>query len=110
MKHLFTSLFLFLATALTAQDFMMQGWYWDYPSAGCTGGVSQKWAPVLQSKVNTLADAGFSFVWLPPSSKGGGGCSVGYDPKDLYDLGTYGDTRMGSRAQFNSLVSAINSA
>lgn len=110
IKFVFTTTALFFSLLISAQDFMLQGWYWDYPSSACTNGVSEKWAPVLQSKVSTLADAGFSYIWLPPSSKGGGECSVGYDPKDLYDLGSYGSTRLGSRSQFNSLMTAINSS
>ncbi len=94
--------------ALNAQDFMMQGWYWDYPSENC-GGLGIKWAANLQSRATTLGNAGFTYVWLPPPAKGGGECSVGYDPKDLYDLGDYGATRFGTRAQLNSLISALQS-
>lgn len=93
--------------AVTAQDFMFQGWYWDYPSTPC-GGTSSKWATILQSKASALGNAGFTYAWLPPPAKGGGECSVGYDPKDLYDLGDHGPTRFGSRAQLNSLISALN--
>lgn len=93
---------------LNAQDFMLQGWYWDYPSANC-GGLNTKWAVNLQTKVSALRNAGFTHVWLPPPAKGGSECSVGYDPKDLYDLGDYGPTRFGSRAQLDGLIAALQS-
>ncbi|WP_367389279.1 alpha-amylase family glycosyl hydrolase [Lewinella sp. LCG006] len=91
---------------LNAQDFMLQGWYWDYPSANC-GGLNTKWAVNLQTQASTLGNAGFTYVWLPPPAKGGSECSVGYDPKDLYDLGDFGPTRFGSRAQLDGLISAL---
>lgn len=93
---------------LSAQDFMMQGWYWDYPSANC-GGLNTKWAVNLQTQANTMGNAGFTYVWLPPPAKGGSECSVGYDPKDLYDLGDFGPTRFGSRAQLDGLIAALQS-
>lgn len=96
---------LLFSSLIYAQDFMMQAWYWDYPSQNCGG--STKWATTLSGKVTTLDNAGFTYVWLPPPAKGGSECSVGYDPKDLYDLGDYGSTRLGSRAQLNSLISAL---
>ena len=106
MQRLLLLVFFLIAGQLTAQDFMLQGWYWDYPSQNC-GGLSTKWAPHLQAKAAALGNAGFTYVWLPPPAKGGSECSVGYDPKDLYDLGDYGSTRLGSRAQLNSLISAL---
>lgn len=106
MRQLLLLIFVVGGNLAFAQDFMLQGWYWDYPSQNC-GGLSTKWAAHLESQVNTLSNTGFTFVWLPPPAKGGSECSVGYDPKDLYDLGDYGDTRYGSRAQLNSLLSAL---
>lgn len=91
-----------------AQDFMMQAWYWDYPSQNCTP-QSNKWAAQLSTKASTLGNAGFTYVWLPPPTKGGSECSVGYDPKDIYDLGDYGSTRMGTRAQLDNLLLALAS-
>ena len=108
MQRLLLPILFLLAGQLAAQDFMMQGWYWDYPSQNC-GGLSTKWAPHLQAKASALGNAGFTYVWLPPPAKGGSECSVGYDPKDLYDLGDYGPTRLGSRTQLNSLISALQS-
>ena len=93
------------AQNLSAQcDFMMQGWYWDYPVG---------WSSTLQTKVAGLGSAGFTYVWLPPLSRGSSGISSsGYDPKDLYDLGEYGQgpTRFGTRTNVNSIILALNSA
>ncbi len=108
MRKLLLPLLTFFAGQLLGQDFMLQGWYWDYPSQNC-GGLSTKWASHLQAKANALGSAGFTYVWLPPPAKGGSECSVGYDPKDLYDLGDFGPTRLGSRSQLNSLISALES-
>ncbi|MEM1215244.1 MAG: alpha-amylase family glycosyl hydrolase [Bacteroidota bacterium] len=93
---------------LHAQDFMLQGWYWDYPSANCSPSWPSKWAPYLQGQASALGNAGFTYVWLPPPAKGGSECSVGYDPKDLYDLGDFGDARYGSRNQLDALINALN--
>ncbi len=93
---------------MSAQDFMMQGWYWDYPKT-CNG---FNWANTLNSKANQLSDGGFTYVWLPPLSRASfGNCSNGYDPKDLYDLGEYGGgpTGFGSRTDLNNLISNLNS-
>lgn len=94
-----------------AQDFMMQGWYWDYPKDGCNG-VTNTWASVLQGQVNTLSNAGFTYVWLPPATNTSSGtCSNGYDPRDLYDLGEFsGPTGIGTRMELDNLISAFSGA
>ncbi|MFT6001245.1 MAG: hypothetical protein ACI81P_003714 [Neolewinella sp.] len=67
---------------------MLQGWYWDYDKDGCNGYLGPNWAARLNAQSTPLADAGFTFVWLPPASRASfGACSNGYDPQDLYDLG-----------------------
>ena len=105
-------LFLFFITIqlqVAAQDFMMQGWYWDYPKESC--GASDSWADVLNGKATELGDANFTFVWLPPSSRASfGACSNGYDPKDLYDLGEFGGgpTGLGTRSELDALIAALD--
>ncbi len=101
----------FIFTLGFSQDFMMQGWYWDYPKAGCNG-VSTTWASVLQGKANTLSNAGFTYIWLPPpTNTSSGSCSNGYDPRDLYDLGEFsGSTGIGSRMELDNLISAFSTA
>ncbi|MEM9917665.1 MAG: alpha-amylase family glycosyl hydrolase [Bacteroidota bacterium] len=98
----------FLSLQTNAQDFMLQGWYWDYPKT-CDGA---NWAQTLDAQAADLGNAGFTYAWLPPLSRASfGSCSNGYDPKDLYDLGEYGlgPTGFGSRADLNGLISALNS-
>ncbi len=102
------SLFTFLIISITsqAQDVLLQGWYWDYPKT-CDG---NNWSDTLNMKVNDLANAGFTHVWLPPLSRASfGNCSNGYDPKDLYDLGEYGGgaTGFGTRTQLDALISSL---
>ncbi len=90
-----------------AQDFMLQGWYWNYPGTA-DGHV---WADTLNAKAQELANAGFTYVWLPPLSRASfGQTSNGYDPKDLFDLGEFGGgpTRFGTRTDLNDLIAAFN--
>ena len=95
----------FLASSIQAQDVMMQAWYWDYPTT-----VSGKtFMANLAERAEELGDAGFTQMWLPPLSKGsGGGFSVGYDVRDYYDLGDYGNARWGNRSHLTSAISAFN--
>lgn len=94
-----------------AQDFMMQGWYWDYPK------TTQEacWADTLRFKASELGHSGFTGIWLPPLARASfGNSSNGYDPKDLYDYGQYGTgnvaTGFGTRAQLDNTISALNTA
>ena len=103
------ALFIFFSILpiLQAQDFMMQGWYWDYPKT-CNGA---NWADTLNAKAAEIGNAGITYVWLPPLSRASfGSCSNGYDPKDLYDLGEYGQgaTGFGTRSDVNSLITALS--
>lgn len=111
MKFLFYALMIFFLSSpfLIAQDFVLQGWYWDYP--GTEDGYV--WADTLQTRAQALADAGFTYVWLPPLSRASfGSSSNGYDPQDLYDLGeSYGGgpTRFGARSDVDNVISAFSS-
>ncbi len=90
-----------------AQQVMLQGWYWDYPKT--VDGAS--WVDTLDNRVQDLATAGFTHIWLPPLSRASfGNGSNGYDPKDLYDLGEFGGgaTGFGSRAQLDALITKMN--
>lgn len=94
----------------TAQDFMMQGWYWDYPKT--TDGAC--WADTIRLKANGLSHAGFTGIWLPPLARASfGSASNGYDPKDLYDYGEYGGggaTGFGTRAQLDAAILELSSS
>lgn len=101
-------LFVLIANTAFAQDFLMQGWYWDYPKTI----DGNNWADTLTDKAQELADAGFTYVWLPPLSRASfGSGSNGYDPQDLYDLGEYGGgaTGFGTRIDVNEVIAEFES-
>ncbi|MCB9329132.1 MAG: hypothetical protein H6572_10660 [Lewinellaceae bacterium] len=108
MRNLIVLAFLFATNLLSAQDIMMQGWYWDYPKT--TDGHS--WVDTIDQKITEMSEAGINHIWLPPLCRASfGNSSNGYDPKDLYDLGEYGlgATGFGTRAQLDNLVTKANS-
>lgn len=87
-----------------AQDFMLQAWYWDYPSVTPYGFFAQQ----LASQADAMDEAGFNWIWLPPTAKGSGGqSSIGYDTKDYYDIGDYGVARYGARRHFDWLMDSL---
>ncbi len=89
---------------LQAQQFLMQSWYWEFPKSVSS---PTNFAVTLRNQAPELAEAGFTDLWLPPLSKGsGGGFSVGYDVRDLFDLGEFGSgaTGFGTRAELDALI------
>jgi len=109
MKLSIITFFLFLSSFSIAQDVLMQGWYWDYPKTV----DGNTWADTMASKAAELGDAGITHLWLPPLSRASfGSGSNGYDPKDLYDLGEYGQgaTGYGTRTQLDASITALNNA
>ena len=106
MKNILTFVLIWSCLGMcVAQDFMLQGWYWDYPKT-CNGFT---WADTLKDKAGLLQN-NFTHVWLPPLSRASfGDCSNGYDPQDLYDLGEYGQgaTGFGTRTDVNEAISAL---
>jgi len=101
----FTLLTATFPLSLFSQDFMMQGWYWDYPKT--TGGAN--WSDTLGLKAEELGQAGFTYLWAPPLPRASFGTnSNGYDPKDLYDYGEYaGAAAYGTRSDLDSMVNAF---
>lgn len=105
LNRLLLLFLLLFSLSSPAQDILFQGWYWDYPMTQ----NNKKWLQVLENRADEIADAGFTHVWLPPLSKGsGGGFSMGYDPKDLFDLGQFGGARWGSKSHLNALMTRLN--
>ncbi|MEZ4763469.1 MAG: alpha-amylase family glycosyl hydrolase [Calditrichia bacterium] len=102
------AVFLLLQSTIIAQDFLLQGWYWDYPKTT----DNNLWADTLRLKAQELADAGFTHVWLPPLSRASfGNSSNGYDPKDLFDLGLPaggGATGFGTVTDLQNLIAEFN--
>lgn len=92
-----------------SQDFMMQGWYWDYPKPNCNGYNGPSIASDMASRAAEQKNAGFTMMWMPPMSKASfGDCSNGYDPKDLYDYGQVtGQTGLGTGSEVEAWIAAL---
>ena len=91
------------------QDFIMQGFYWNFPKTA----NHADWADTIASRAPMLSRAGFTYVWLPPFSRASYGTSSnGYDPYDLYDLGGFGlgPTGFGSDQDVAHLISAFRAS
>ena len=87
---------------------IMQAFYWDCPRLESK---EFEWWNFVKEKINTLSEAGFTALWLPPACKAAnfGGMSMGYDPYDYYDLGDIDQkgtvpTWFGSRMQLEELI------
>lgn len=88
---------------------MMQGFYWDVPAGN--------WYNLLASKAaelrNMESGQGIDRIWFPPPSKSESGpFSMGYDPYDYYDLGSYDQkgtvrTRFGTQAELKGAIAAF---
>ena len=69
----------------------------------------------LKSNAISLADAGFTAVWLPPAYKNMSPNSVGYEPYDLYDLGEFNQknstrTKYGTLSQYTAAIDACHNS
>lgn len=65
---------------------LLQAFYWNCPSLeACEG----KWLAAIQPQLSSLANDGFTAIWLPPPSKAAEWNSMGYDPYDYFDLGEF---------------------
>lgn len=86
---------------------MMQAFYWDVPAGGT-------WWNTVKSKVPSWANAGIDAIWLPPATKAQNGpFSMGYDPFDYFDFGSYNqmgstETRFGSLSEIQSLITTAH--
>lgn len=97
-----------LALAGPGGGVLMQAFYWNTPN-------TSSWWTNVNSKIAAWDAAGISAIWLPPSTKGqSGGSSMGYDPYDYFDFGTYNQmgsitTRFGNLTDLNTLISNAHS-
>jgi len=87
---------------------MMQAFYWDCPREDKR---EFEWWNYVREQVATLAQLGFTSLWLPPAHKAANisGPSMGYDPYDYYDLGEFDQkgsakTWFGSRRELLDLI------
>ncbi|MGD8779793.1 MAG: alpha-amylase family glycosyl hydrolase [Ignavibacteria bacterium] len=105
--------FLFTGKNLVAQnDVMMQAFYWEPPVDAAN--FNGSWWDTLASKANSLSEAGFTGMWVPPPSKGNWGITdMGYGLFDHYDLGNYNqkgttETRFGSRSELEAMIDSMH--
>jgi alpha-amylase len=88
---------------------MLQYFQWYLAPAGT------HWQ-TLQTQATSLAQAGFTALWLPPAFKGNhGAADVGYAAYDLYDLGEFDQkgsvqTKYGTRAEYLAAIQAAQRA
>lgn len=90
---------------------MMQGFYWDCHTQE---NRVEQWWDHLRANVQTLKDAGFTGLWLPPAHKADGRHGMGYDPFDFFDLGEFDQrggvpTGFGTRQQLVDLIQECHS-
>ena len=70
----------------------------------------------FKDKVEELADAGITSVWLPPAYKGtAGGYDVGYGVYDMFDLGEFDQkgsirTKYGTKDEYVAAIKAAKAA
>jgi alpha-amylase len=88
---------------------MMQAFYWE-PPPGATS-----WWKMLEGKACDLRRSGITAIWIPPPSKGASAADMGYGVFDRYDLGQYDQkgtvaTRWGTRAELESMITAMHAA
>lgn len=96
-----------LASRSIGGKVMMQAFYWDVPAGGT-------WWNTVNAKIPAWKNAGIDAIWLPPATKAqNGGYSMGYDPFDYYDFGSYNqmgsvETRFGSLAEIQTLIATAH--
>ncbi len=91
---------------------MLQAFYWDCPKAEER---EHQWWAFIESKLPSIAQAGFTALWLPPANKAASWKSMGYDPYDYYDLGEFDQkggvpTWFGSKAELVELIQSAHAA
>ena len=80
---------------------------------GVVNNTTNFWYKNLAAQAQTGALDRFTMIWMPPPKKGNSGIqSVGYDPFDYYDLGTYNEkgsvkTRYGGETELKSCVDTL---
>jgi hypothetical protein len=89
---------------ITAQQVLMQAWYWDYPKTA----AGASWADTLRIKAGELSSSGFTHIWFPPHAIASSGTnSNGYDPSDLF-IGNQ-VSGLGTRKALDKMLSAFTS-
>ena len=104
-------LFVTLAAALTSSSadagIMLQGFYHEPDT-------SKNWWEHMADIGPEVRTAGVTGIWIPAPTKGAsGGFSSGYDPYDLYDLGSKDQrstvpTRFGSKEDLLAMIAVLH--
>jgi len=89
---------------------LMQAFYWDAPALE---NREAGWWDHLCSEIDSLADDGFTALWLPPASKAAEWNSMGYDPYDYFDLGEFNqkgrtETWFGGKQALTDLIATAH--
>ena len=116
MRHRLPTCLLLAALAAAASPatagggVMMQYFHWYLAADGAL------WRHVA-ADADSLAEAGFTALWLPPATKGTSSNDVGYGIYDLYDLGEFKRTendpvrtKYGTRDEYLAAVKAAQEA
>lgn len=108
IRRFFCSILLLISVSAVAQDILLQGWWYNYPA---NIGI-QRWGENFRNYIPDFAEAGFTYLWLPPLSRPNSYPSDGYDIKDYYDLGgnTYGPfgaTSFGTREDVDNVIAML---
>jgi alpha-amylase len=85
---------------------MLQGFYWESHRHGHVPEFGLKlWYQIVAEQVQTIPDARFDLIWLPPPSSAGG-LSAGYGPREYFDLSnSYGPFAL-HRTMLEALLAA----
>ena len=95
---------------------ILQTFYWEMNS----GKYAEKFPEetdlwnLLAERADSIAEAGFDFLWFPPANKGAGGIEdVGYGSYDLWDLGEFEQkgnirTKYGTKDQLENAVKKLH--
>lgn len=93
---------------MAENETLLQAFEWYLPAGG-------HW-DLLAGQAKSLAEAGFTALWLPPAYKGQAGVDdVGYGVYDTYDLGEFDQkgtvpTKYGTREEYLAAIRALQDA
>ena len=95
---------------------ILQTFYWEMNSGKYAEKLPEEtdlWN-LLAERADSIAEAGFDFLWFPPANKGAGGIEdVGYGSYDLWDLGEFEQkgnirTKYGTKDQLENAVKKLH--
>jgi len=96
---------------------ILQTFYWEMNSNKYAENFPEEkdlWN-LIDKRADSIAEAGFDYLWFPPANKGAGGIEdVGYGTYDLWDLGEFKQkgsirTKYGTKEQLERAVENLHS-